>query len=120
MNKKEIQIIKESYRNVYKANLEYECNPASCVDMRVLIDTLGLKEHRYEVENEVISDRNNYNAIIKDMFKMIFDDFKKHGIYVHYDLEEIDVYFYELQYEMSEEDISCYNSRMSYLKERLC
>lgn len=120
MNKKEIQIIEESYRNVYKANLEYEYNPVACVDMRVLMDTLGLKENRYKVENEVISDRNNYNAIIRDMFQMIFDDFKKYGVYVHYDLEEIDVYFSELQYEMNQEDISCYNARISYLKEELC
>ena len=114
MNKKEIATIKESYKAIYKNSLIDKAD-MSRFNMKMLLDNLGLKKERYEVENEVIADNNNYKSMIVESFQMIAEDFEKYGVYVNYDLTEIENIFEDLQYEMTEEEIRCYNARINLI-----
>lgn len=62
MNKKEIQILKDNYKRIYKDSLVNTAD-MSRFNMKMLLDSLGLKKERYEAENEVIVDNNNYRSM---------------------------------------------------------
>lgn len=114
MNKKEIQTIKESYKITYKDSLT-NTSDMSRYHMKFLMDSLNLKKERYEVENEVIAENNNYKSMTIEAFQGIFEDFEKYGVYVNYDLDSIDNYFDKLKYKMTEEEIRCYNARINLI-----
>ena len=57
---------------------------------RDMLIELNLKDLVFNIENEVISENKEYNVLQQEMFKLIYDDFKKYNQYIHYDLEEIE------------------------------
>jgi len=118
MNKKEIKTIVETYKRIYNVQEVVGIDKSDTIyELKFLLDSLGLKKERYIAENEVITERDELKSE-KAEYKMIFDDFIKYGVYVNYDLEEIEMYYDDLQFRMNDEEIGCNTARIDYIKER--
>jgi hypothetical protein len=113
MTNKEKQIILNTYKENYSAHEILKIDKSETLyTLRYLLDSLELKKDRYIIENSVIIERDNIKFMEREAFQMIFDTFLKYGKYIHYDLQEIDMYYDDLQYEMTEEEIRCHNARI--------
>lgn len=119
MNKKEKRIILNTYKQKYYAHTIGIDNKNTITTLKMLLNELNLKEERYNIENEIISCNNNYGKITTDTFKMVFDDFKKYNVYVNYNIDDIENYYYDLTYKMTDEEIKCNNARINLLKDEL-
>ena len=118
MNKKEKEIIINTYKDIiYSAeilNFDYTDTKRK---FKHLLDQLNLKNERYQVENEIISLKNEYNYIIRETFGLIYNTFKKYNQYVNYDLDMICIIFDDLQFKMTEEEIKCHKARIKVINE---
>ena len=119
MNKNEKNIILNTYKDKYYSNTIGIDNKNTTTTLKILLDKLNLKEERYNIENEIISYNNNYGKITTDTFKMVIDDFKKYNVYVNYDIDDIENYYYDLTYKMTDEEVKCNNARIILLKDEL-
>lgn len=118
MNKKEKNIILENYKRAYHSQEILKNNKDDTRrTLKFMLDDLGLKKERYIIENEIISERDNISYMNKETYKMIFDTFLRHEKYIHYDLDEIDQYYFDLQYEMTDEENKYYLNQINYIKE---
>jgi len=116
MNKKESAIILKSYYDMYFSQTVCGIDKSDSIrDFSFMLKTLGMTKEKYEIENKIISDHKEIKGTAKVMFEAIFESFAKFGAYVHFDLEEIDTYYENLQYKMDEEGIKCHKARISYL-----
>lgn len=118
MNKKEMQTILGTYKQIFHTHTVLRYDKADTVrEFKFMLDSLNLKKERYIVENEVIAESKSMKSTVKSMYEMIFEDFAKYGRYINYDLEEIGLYYDNLQYELTEEENKCHVSRVNYIKE---
>lgn len=118
MNKKEVETIKESYKAMFKDSMALH-EQVGVSHMRELLDNLGLKKERYDIENEIILENNNFNEFTIGMFKMFVNEFVKYGKYSHYDLIEIKDIFDEVKYEMSDDESSFCQTILEVLTEEI-
>ena len=77
MTKNEKEILFKAYEGILKAEVLGIDKDDAKREFKYLIDKLGLKEDRYILENSSICIINEYSVIVKDMFDMIFETFKK-------------------------------------------
>ena len=121
MTKNELNIIKEHYKHlVYGCYaLKNDSLKDSVYDMRDLLSALNLKDVAYTIENEVISEEKNYNYTLREVFSMVYDNFKKYNVYIHYTLEDLEHYFEELQYSMLPEEKKLNVKRIELIKSYL-
>jgi hypothetical protein len=115
MTSKEKNIILKNYKRIYKLSLTkgFDYKDDARLEFTSLLDELGLTKERYTIENEVISEKNNYNNIQREMFEMIFESFLKYEVYIHYDIREIDIVYHTLQFDMSEEEKRLHCTRIN-------
>ena len=117
MNKKESNIILNTYKEIYRIHEVVKIDKADTIrELKIMIDALGMKKERYIIENEVIAERDNIKYSSLQMYEMIFNNFLKYGKYIHYDLDEIDVYYDDLQFRMTEEENKCYTAQVNYIE----
>jgi len=116
MNKKEASIILKTYSDIYYSHVINEFDKSESIrEFSFLLKSLGMNKEKTMVENVIICERDNIRGTAKEMYRMIFESFSEHEVYVNYDLSEIDMYYENLKYSMSEEDIKCHNARIKYL-----
>lgn len=116
MNKKESKIILDTYKNVlYVHELCKIDKDDTRRELKNLLDALGMKKERYTIENEIISERDSFNYTIKEMYSLIFETFLKYGKYINYNMDEIDRCYYNLKYELTEEENKCYQAQIKYI-----
>lgn len=120
MNKKERDIILNTYKDALTSkNLGFDKDD-TIRTFKFMLGGLGLERERYMIENKMITDTKEYDIIVEDTFRMIFDTFARYNILVSYDLDEIEeMYENNLAYKFSSEDEICYQARVKILKERL-
>ena len=117
MNKKEKGIILDTYKNMYYCNMIVQIDKLDAIrELKIMIDKLELKKERYEIENEIISERDGIKATAKYMYESIFEVFTKYEKYVHYDLNDIEMCYDNLEYKMTEEERKCDTAKINYLK----
>jgi hypothetical protein len=117
MNKCERELILTAYKNCYHVQEITGIDKQDTIrELKHLIDSLNLKRERYQTENEVITERDNIRLIPREMYSLIFDSFAKHGHLVHYDLQEIELIFAELQYEMTDEEVMYTKRRIANIR----
>ena len=121
MTKTELNIIKEHYKHLYYSCrvLKNDSLKDSVYEMRDLLSALNLKDVAYTIENEVISEEKNYNYTLREVFSMVYDNFKKYNVYIHYTLEDLEHYFEELQYSMLAEEKKLNAKRIELIKSYL-
>jgi len=118
MNKKELTVILNHYKNIYYTHTVVKIDKADSLrEFKFLLESLGLKKERYIVENEVIAENFNLKSSVKECYSMIFKSFVKYGVYTNYDLDEIDTYYQELTWEFTEEENKCHKARVKYILE---
>jgi hypothetical protein len=116
MNKKEQNIILNIYKEIYNTHNVLEIDKTDTLrEFRFLLKNLNLTKEMYITENQIITEQNNLNLTVKEMFSMIFDTFAKYNIFVNYNIEEINLYYDNLQYEFTEEENKCHNARIKYI-----
>lgn len=121
MNKKELNIITATYKDMLYTNEVLEIDKSDSIrEFKRLLDNLNLKDERYTVENEIICYKNNYNCIVRETFELIYNTFKKYNQYVNYNLDDIENIYNDLKYIMTVEDNKCHEARirniLSYIK----
>lgn len=120
MNKKESQIILNTYKQIYFAHTIVNIDKSDTIrEFKFMLDNLGLKKERYIVENNIIAERDELTGTVKECYIMIFETFTRYGKYINYDLKEIQMYYDNLQYEFTEEDVKCHNARIKYILDRI-
>ena len=118
MTKQEKQTILSAYKQIYYTHHVVKINKSDALrEFKFLLSSLNLKKELYQIENEVIIEANNLKLTVKEMYNMIFELFVKYNTYCNYDLEEIDIYYEELQWEMTEEENKCHKARVRYIME---
>lgn len=95
----------------------YDYKKDCLIELKNLLNLLGLKQKHYETVNKAINYFNEYNSSVIEAYDMIFKDFLKYNTYTYNDLNEIEMFFEELKYEMTEEEIKCNTARINYIKE---
>lgn len=116
MNKKEMNIILTTYKEAYNAQEILGFDKADTLrTLKFMIDSLGLEKQRYEIENDVIAERDHLNITTKEMYQIIFETFEKYNVYVNYDLDEIEMYYDNLQFKMTQEENKCHQARINYI-----
>lgn len=113
MTNKEKNILLKNYKRIYHQHLITDYKNDSRLEFVNLLDALGLKTDRYIIENEVISELRQYNNIQREMFEMIFESFLKYGVYIHYDVKDIELFFDNLQFQMNDEEKRLYQVRIN-------
>ena len=117
MNLKEKEIILKEYSDLLYSDMILKIDKSDTLrHFRNLLKGLNLIKEMYATENEIICYRDNVAGIKKEMFRMIIDTFAKYNKYVKFDIDEIELYFDNLQYEMTEEE-KCHHAQMKYLKD---
>lgn len=113
MNKQEKEILLNNYKENYNLHhiLNYDKTDI-LINLKYLLDNLDLKKDRYIIENEIISEKEKYNFLQRESFKMIFEMYLKYNVYVNYDLKEIAGYFEDLQFIITDEEIRCHQARI--------
>jgi hypothetical protein len=118
MNKQEKNIILELYKEALYSHHILRIEKVEVLrEYRYLLSKLEITKDRYAIENDIIAERDNISSSKKDMYTMIFDTFSKYNRYVNFNIDDINMVFDDLQYEMTEEEISCHNARMRYILE---
>jgi len=116
MNKKEKDIILNTYREIYNIHNVLKIDKTDTLrDFKFMLKNLNLTKDMYMIENEIIAEQNNLSLTVKEMFRMIFETFAKYNVYVNYNIEEINMYYDNLQYEFTEEEIKCHKARINYI-----
>jgi len=118
MNNREKDIILSNFQNAFMVNELLKIDKQEVLrEFRHLLSMLNLKKEMVEQENIVICERDNIKGTKKEMYQLIFEIFSKYGIYPHYNITEIDQYYDNLQYNMTEEENKCHKVRINYIKE---
>lgn len=117
MNKKEKEIILKRYELILNVNAEGIDKQDSIREISNLLDLLDLTKERYMVENKVITETNKYHLAAIDMFEMLFDTAFKYGIYVNYDIDEIENIIDDLKWTMTEEEYNYSLKRIAVIKD---
>jgi len=118
MNKSEKSIILSTYKDIYYTHHVVKIDKSDALrEFKFLLASLNLKKESYQVENEVIAEVKNMSLTVIEMYKMIFETFAKYNTYCNYNLEEIDIYYEELQWEFTEEENKCHKARIKYIME---
>ena len=118
MNKKELNTILSVYKDIYYTHHVVKIDKSDSLrEFKFLLTSLNLKKESYMVENKVIAEAENMSLTVKEMYNMIFESFVKYNTYCNYDLEEIDIYYEELQWEMTEEENKCHKASVRYIME---
>lgn len=113
MNKKERKIILDTYKTIYRIHEIVKIDKSDSIrEFKYLLDVLGMEKERYMIENEIIAERDNLTYMQKEMYSLIFETFSKYGKYIHYDLEEIDMYYNDLQFKMTDEENRCHKNQV--------
>lgn len=113
MNSKDKSTILQQYDSLLRVQkLGYD-KSETLQEFRRLLDNLTLKAERIQVENTITAE--DMKPTQQDMYSMIFETFSKYGVYPHYDLNEIDNIFENLQFKMTEEEKKCHKARVSYI-----
>ena len=118
MTKNEKSIILSTYKDIYYTHDVVKIDKLDSLrEFKFLLASLNLKKESYQVENEVIAEFNNMKLTVIEMYKMIFETFAKYNTYTNYNLEEIDIYYEELQWQFTEEENKCHKARVKYIME---
>jgi len=118
MTKKEKDIILNRYKEIYHVNTNLKIDKYDSLrELGFLLTDLGLKKELYMMQNEVIAENLNLSLSVKECYSMIFDSFVKHGVFTNFNLDEINTYFQELQYEFTEDEYKYHNNRIKYILE---
>jgi len=118
MTKQEKQTILSAYKQIYYTHHIVKIDKSDSLrEFKFLLSSLNLKKESYQIENEVIIEANNLKLTVIEMYKMIFETFAKYNTYTNYNLSEIDIYYEELQWEMTEEENKCHKARIKYIME---
>jgi hypothetical protein len=116
MNKKETSIILASYKHIYACNEVLNIDKTDTIrEYRHMLEELGLKKEMYIIENEVICERDNIKYSSKQVYEMIFETFLKYNKYIHYDMNEIERYYDDLQFYFTDEENKCHIARINLL-----
>jgi len=118
MTKNEKSIILSAYKDIYYTHNIVKIDKSDSLrEFKFLLNSLNLKKESYQVENEIIAETNNLKITVIEMYKMIFETFAKYNTYINYNLEEINIYYEELQWEFTEEENKCHKARVKYIEE---
>lgn len=120
MNNKEIKTIENKYYEICKLVLMgYDYHKTTQQEIGNMMELLGLKKNKYIIENNAVIDHKSYNGIVREVFNMLFDNFVKYKVYTTFDIDDIEMYFENLQYNMTAEEIKCNKARIRIIKENI-